>query len=195
MEDKTQKDIYILVILITTVILVAGSYLIFNKSKELSKKQQITFNQNTIGTLQNQTIEINLTEELKIELKKLIPNNPNCTQKYKYEQFNNSNYIEIIEETTPEITTECNDNIKIYTYDYKWETTDSEIKLYSYILITNGEKYGSSYNDLYIFPEKIKLDDTNNPTKEILIGYGGKYRFNFTKIGETYIYTSTTYIK
>ncbi len=192
MEYKTQKDIYILVILITTIILVSGSYLIFTKSKELSQNQQVTLKQNTIGTLEEPKEEIKLTDELKQTIKDLIPTDSNCNQIYKYEQFNNSNYIDI---TNPTDETQCNNNIKIFTYDYKWETTDTEVILYSYILLTDGEKYGTSYNDLYISSENIKYDNETNLTKETLIGYGGKYKFNFTKIGETFIYTSTNYIK
>lgn len=194
MESRTQKDIYILVILITTTILVSGSYLIFTKSKELSKQQQVTLKPIQISQLEPQIEEIILTDDLKQTLKKLIPTDPNCPQEYKYEQFNNSNYIEIITTEQEETPTPCNENIKLYTYDYKWETTTSEVTLYSYILLTDGNKFGSSYNDLYISPENIKYDETTL-TKETMIGYGGKYKFNFTKIGETYIYTSTTYIK
>lgn len=194
MENTKEINRYIMVIMIIALLLTCGSYLIFNVSKKMSNEmkvqEEVLISQNT---QKQESQPIKLTEELKEELIKLIPRSPNCENKFKFEQFNKESYIEI--ETEIFENTECNNNYEIYNYDYKWDSTISNIYLYSYILLTDNNYYGSSYSDLFIPIEKIQKDENNNISKNSLIGYGGKYKFTFAKIEENYIYVSTNYVK
>lgn len=194
MENKKEINKYIMIIMVIALLLTGGSLLIFNISQKMSDqiniKEEVIISQNTPQEIKK---DIELTDELKEELNKLIPQSINCENKYKYEQFNKESYIDIDNEIIE--TTECNNNYEIYKYDYKWESNSSNIYLYSYILLTDNNYYGTSYNDLFIPLDKIKKDENNIISKESLIGYGGKYKFTFAKIGENYIYTSTNYVK
>ena len=188
MLEDNKKITYISVILIATLLLITGSFLIFKSSAYLSQEKIVTTlpNQNVQISIINEPIEI--TEELKTNLKELIPKN-SCNNEFLPEQFNQNLYIGLI---SNENNIECS-NLLTYTQDYKWSSTTDEVIMYSYVLITDGTNYGKSYQNLVVSSDKIeKLNE--KISENSFIGYGGKYKFTFAKVNNDFVYTSTSYI-
>lgn len=179
-----KKFAYIFVILTATMLLITGSFLIFKSSAYLSRDKIVTTrpNKNTEISVVNEKIE--LTDELKNNLKQLIPKST-CNEDLLYSQFNGGFYLGLNNDESPE---DCS-NIKVYTKDYNWQSSSDEILLYSYVLLFDGINYGKTYQNLVVPSSKIESLSEN-----YFIGYGGKYKFTFAKVNNDYVYTSTSYI-
>ena len=179
-----KKFAYIFVILTATMLLITGSFLIFKSSAYLSRDKIVTTrpNKNTEISVVNEKIE--LTDELKNNLKQIIPKST-CNGDLLYSQFNGGFYLGLNNDESPE---DCS-NIKVYTKDYNWQSSSDEILLYSYVLLFDGINYGKTYQDLVVPSSKIESLAENS-----FIGYGSKYKFTFAKVNNDYVYTSTSYI-
>lgn len=188
MLEDNKKIAYISVIIIATFLLITGSFLIFKSSAYLSQEKVVTTmpNQNVQISIVNEPIEI--TEDLKTNLKQLIPKN-SCNNEFLPEQFNQNLYIGLINNQN---NAECS-NLLTYTQDYNWTSTTDEVILYSYVLITDSTNYGKSYQNLVVPSDKIeKINEMISENS--FIGYGGKYKFTFAKVNNDFVYTSTSYI-
>ena len=119
-----KKFAYIFVILTATMLLITGSFLIFKSSAYLSRDKIVTTrpNKNTEISVVNEKIK--LTDELKNDLKQLIPKST-CNEDLLYSQFNGGFYLGLNNDETPE---DCS-NIKVYTKDYNWQSSSDEILL------------------------------------------------------------------
>lgn len=182
-----KKVTYIFVIVLATMLLISGSFLIFKSSAYLSQDKVVTTvpTKNIAINVVNENISI--TPELKEQLKLLIPKN-NCNNEYLYKQFNGSYYLGI---NNP-IEEECND-IKVFLSEKDWSSSLDEVSLTAYILLFDNNKYGKIYENLIVPPENITYEN-EYISKKSFLGYGGIYKFNFAKVNNEYIYTSTNYL-
>lgn len=182
-----KKITYIFVIVVATMLLITGSFLIFKSSAYLSQDKVVTTVPagNVAINVVNENISI--TPKLKEQLKLLIPKNT-CNNEYLYNQFNGSYYLGI-NNTTEE---ECND-YKVFSFEKDWSSSLDEVSLTAYILVYDKNKYGKTYNNLVVPSENI-IFENENITKKSFLGYGGIYKFNFAKVNNEYIYTSTNYL-
>lgn len=186
MNDSKLRDLYIVVILGISILLVVGSLLIFRVSDKLSKEASVSFSSGNDEVISSNYSPIVLDDELKERLSLLIPFNNECNS-YDYRMFNMSSYI-------GDGSSFC-DNYVVYLDDFRWDYDSSFVYLYVYALVGNGESFGPAYNNLYVDSSKIIFDDNGNVSRDSIIGYGGRYLLTFSLLGNDFIYSSTSYVK
>ena len=141
----------------------------------------------------NETAKIEVTSNLKSELRNLIPTVKYCNQ-YLYKQYNGSSFksTDLTQEDKTSNFNECQGLLGVYHTEYKYDSTDKEVYLYDYVLLYDSEtgSYGKDYNNINIKENNIEIVN-NTVSDDSLREYGQVYKYTFKLVDGNYEYAGT----
>lgn len=199
METKNNTGLVVAVTILAMLVLGLVGFIVYDKV--LREDGAVNGENNNVeqGEKNEEVSKIEVTDNLKKELRALIPTVKYCNQ-YLYKQYNGKVFknTDLTSKDKTSDFNQCQGILGVDHAEYKYDSTNNEVYLYDYVLLYDPEgsdecqgcSYGKAYLNINIKYDDIELVGSG-VSKESLKEYGQIYKYTFKLVDNNYEYIST----